>query len=122
MPSVSVEGLFLLLVWCLPPLSRPVCKRLRLRSFFCGYGGTTRVVSSSSCRLVQLGVLDAKLGGLIKDALDIPCVYNPAVLALVRGIRGQVRGEPPSQWMCAVTLVPPPSHRPCVAVACSSRT
>jgi nucleolar protein 58 len=37
-----------------------------------------------------LGVLDAKLGGIIKESLGIPCVYNQSVMNVVRGIRSQL--------------------------------
>ncbi|KIY95194.1 putative nucleolar protein NOP5-2 [Monoraphidium neglectum] len=39
-----------------------------------------------------LAVLDAKLGSLIKDKLDIPCVYSGAVQELARGVRAQLSG------------------------------
>ncbi|KAI8472473.1 MAG: MAR-binding protein [Monoraphidium minutum] len=39
-----------------------------------------------------LAVLDAKLGSLIKDKLDIPCVYSAAVQELARGVRAQLSG------------------------------
>lgn len=42
------------------------------------------------CAVLQLGVLDSKLGGLIKESLGIPCVHSQSVLNLVRGIRSQV--------------------------------
>jgi nucleolar protein 58 len=38
----------------------------------------------------ELAVADVKLGGLIKDKLDIPCVHNDAVLELFRGVRSQL--------------------------------
>lgn len=39
-----------------------------------------------------LGVYDAKLGALIKEKLEIPCVHNQSVLELMRGIRSQLEG------------------------------
>ena len=39
-----------------------------------------------------LAVLDAKLGGIIKEKLDIPCVYSSAVQELARGVRQQLAG------------------------------
>ena len=38
----------------------------------------------------QLGVIDAKLGNLIKEKLDIPCVNDNSVNELFRGIRAQM--------------------------------
>uniref|UniRef100_S4RU29 Nucleolar protein 58 n=1 Tax=Petromyzon marinus TaxID=7757 RepID=S4RU29_PETMA len=38
----------------------------------------------------QLAVADAKLGGAIKDKLNMSCVYNTAVTELMRGIRSQI--------------------------------
>lgn len=38
----------------------------------------------------QLAVADAKLGGVIKDKLDLSCVHSPAVTELMRGIRQQI--------------------------------
>mmetsp|Transcript_21622 Transcript_21622/g.21752 ORF Transcript_21622/g.21752 Transcript_21622/m.21752 type:complete len:519 (+) Transcript_21622:153-1709(+) len=38
----------------------------------------------------ELAVSDIKLGGLIKDKLDIQCVCNDTVLEMFRGIRGQM--------------------------------
>lgn len=35
----------------------------------------------------ELAVSDAKLGGLIKEKLSIPCIYNDTVHELMRGIR-----------------------------------
>jgi hypothetical protein len=39
-----------------------------------------------------LAVLDAKLGSIIKEKLDIPCVYSSAVQELARGVRAQMSG------------------------------
>lgn len=39
---------------------------------------------------VTLAVSDPKLGGLIKEKLDIKCVYDNTILELMRGIRGQL--------------------------------
>lgn len=41
---------------------------------------------------VTLAVADAKLGGLIKEKMDIKCVYDATILELMRGIRGQLEG------------------------------
>eukprot|EP01038_Epipyxis_sp_PR26KG_P004538 gene4538-6408_t len=38
----------------------------------------------------ELAVADIKLGGLIKDKLDIKCVCNDSVMELFRGIRGHM--------------------------------
>ncbi len=38
----------------------------------------------------ELAVSDAKLGGLIKDKLNINCVCSPGVAELMRGIRQQM--------------------------------
>merc|ERR1712130_56590 len=40
----------------------------------------------------KLGILDKKIGGLIKDKLDIKCVSNTAIAELMRGIRSQMNG------------------------------
>ncbi|XP_058470508.1 nucleolar protein 58 [Solea solea] len=40
----------------------------------------------------QLAISDAKLGGVIKDKLDLSCVYSPAVAELMRCIRSQIEG------------------------------
>jgi nucleolar protein 58 len=37
-----------------------------------------------------LGVVDSKLGGLIKEKLNLQCVYDSTVLELIRGIRSQL--------------------------------
>jgi len=37
-----------------------------------------------------LAVPDAKLGGIIKEKLNIPCVHSSAILELIRGIRSQM--------------------------------
>ncbi|KAF8071264.1 NOP5-2 [Scenedesmus sp. PABB004] len=39
-----------------------------------------------------LAVLDAKLGGIIKEKLSIPCVHNSAIQELARGVRAQLGG------------------------------
>jgi len=39
---------------------------------------------------LTLAVSDAKLGGLIKEKLDIKCVYDQTILELMRGIRGNL--------------------------------
>jgi len=38
----------------------------------------------------KLAIADAKLGGSIKDKLGIPCVHDPSVMELMRGIRSQM--------------------------------
>ncbi|KAK6010166.1 snoRNA binding domain protein [Ostertagia ostertagi] len=38
----------------------------------------------------QLAVADAKLGNLIKEKLDVPCVHTPAVAELMRSIRANI--------------------------------
>uniref|UniRef100_A0A0K0DCG3 Nop domain-containing protein n=1 Tax=Angiostrongylus cantonensis TaxID=6313 RepID=A0A0K0DCG3_ANGCA len=38
----------------------------------------------------QLAVGDAKLGSLIKDKMEVPCVYSPTVAELMRGIRAHI--------------------------------
>jgi hypothetical protein len=38
----------------------------------------------------KLAVMDAKLGGLVKEKLGIKCVHDAAVAELMRGIRGQL--------------------------------
>ena len=38
----------------------------------------------------ELAVSDAKLGGVIKEKLGIPCVFNSSVMELMRGLRSQV--------------------------------
>ncbi|KAG7466979.1 hypothetical protein MATL_G00148350 [Megalops atlanticus] len=40
----------------------------------------------------QLAINDAKLGGVIKDKLNLSCVHSPAVAELMRGIRNQMEG------------------------------
>ncbi|KAG7503949.1 nucleolar protein 58 [Solea senegalensis] len=40
----------------------------------------------------QLAISDAKLGGVIKDKLDLSCVHSPAVAELMRCIRSQIEG------------------------------
>ena len=40
----------------------------------------------------ELAVLDPKLGGVIKDKLGIPCIYDDSVFQLFRGIRMQATG------------------------------
>lgn len=39
-----------------------------------------------------LAVVDAKLGNIIKEKLDIPCIYSSGVMELSRGIRAQLAG------------------------------
>jgi len=39
-----------------------------------------------------LGVVDSKLGSLIKEKLGIPCIYSSGVLELSRGLRNQLEG------------------------------
>eukprot|EP00882_Tetradesmus_deserticola_P013275 GHRQ01014080.1.p2 GENE.GHRQ01014080.1~~GHRQ01014080.1.p2 ORF type:complete len:276 (+),score=144.30 GHRQ01014080.1:405-1232(+) len=39
-----------------------------------------------------LAVLDAKLGGLIKEKLEINCVHNSSIQELARGVRAQLGG------------------------------
>ncbi|NP_001133496.1 Nucleolar protein 5 [Salmo salar] len=49
----------------------------------------------------QLAISDAKLGGVIKDKLNLSCVHSPAVAELMRGIRTQmealITGLPPRE-------------------------
>lgn len=49
----------------------------------------------------QLAISDAKLGGVIKEKLDVSCVHSPAVAELMRCIRGQmealITGLPPRE-------------------------
>ncbi|XP_068165477.1 nucleolar protein 58 isoform X1 [Antennarius striatus] len=49
----------------------------------------------------QLAINDAKLGGVIKEKLDVSCVYSPAVAELMRCIRSQmeslITGLPPRE-------------------------
>uniref|UniRef100_A0A8C9SAQ3 Nucleolar protein 58 n=1 Tax=Scleropages formosus TaxID=113540 RepID=A0A8C9SAQ3_SCLFO len=40
----------------------------------------------------QLAIHDAKLGGVIKEKLNLTCVHSPAVAELMRGIRNQMEG------------------------------
>ncbi|KAL7826011.1 hypothetical protein SRHO_G00337490 [Serrasalmus rhombeus] len=40
----------------------------------------------------QLAITDAKLGGVIKEKLNLSCVHSPAVAELMRGIRYQMEG------------------------------
>nr|XP_015801955.2 nucleolar protein 58 [Nothobranchius furzeri] len=55
----------------------------------------------------ELAISDAKLGGVIKDKLDLNCVYSPAVAELMRCIRSQmeslISGLPPRE-MSAMSL------------------
>merc|ERR1719198_1346604 len=37
-----------------------------------------------------LAVADSKLGGVIKEKLNIPCIYDDGVLQLMRGLRNQI--------------------------------
>lgn len=48
------------------------------------------LLSKDAADKVTLAVADAKLGGLIKEKLDIKCVYDNTILELMRGIRGQL--------------------------------
>ncbi|KAK2856736.1 hypothetical protein Q5P01_005471 [Channa striata] len=49
----------------------------------------------------QLAINDAKLGGVIKEKMDVSCVYSPAVAELMRCIRSQmeslITGLPPRE-------------------------
>uniref|UniRef100_A0A8K9X4N9 Nucleolar protein 58 n=1 Tax=Oncorhynchus mykiss TaxID=8022 RepID=A0A8K9X4N9_ONCMY len=49
----------------------------------------------------KLAISDAKLGGVIKDKLNLSCVHSPAVAELMRGIRTQmeslITGLPPRE-------------------------
>uniref|UniRef100_A0A4W4FFS0 Nucleolar protein 58 n=1 Tax=Electrophorus electricus TaxID=8005 RepID=A0A4W4FFS0_ELEEL len=40
----------------------------------------------------QLAITDAKLGGVIREKLNLSCVHSPAVAELMRGIRNQMEG------------------------------
>ncbi|XP_076004905.1 nucleolar protein 58 isoform X2 [Genypterus blacodes] len=40
----------------------------------------------------QLAISDAKLGGVIKEKLNLSCIHSPAVAELMRGIRNQMEG------------------------------
>ncbi|XP_062303741.1 nucleolar protein 58 [Osmerus eperlanus] len=40
----------------------------------------------------QLAISDVKLGGVIKDKLNLSCVHSPAIAELMRGIRTQMEG------------------------------
>ncbi|KAM7375203.1 hypothetical protein PAMA_014339 [Pampus argenteus] len=40
----------------------------------------------------QLAISDAKLGGIIKEKMDLSCVHSPAVAELMRCIRSQMEG------------------------------
>ncbi|CAN6469374.1 unnamed protein product [Victoria cruziana] len=44
----------------------------------------------ANCVGEQLAVADAKLGGIIKEKLEIECVHNSAVMELMRGVRNQL--------------------------------
>uniref|UniRef100_A0A7M4DYS8 Nucleolar protein 58 n=1 Tax=Crocodylus porosus TaxID=8502 RepID=A0A7M4DYS8_CROPO len=55
----------------------------------------------------QLAIADAKLGGVIKDKLNLSCIHSPMVTELMRGIRSQVEGlitGLPSREMAAMCL------------------
>ncbi|XP_015270118.1 PREDICTED: nucleolar protein 58 [Gekko japonicus] len=55
----------------------------------------------------QLAVADAKLGGVIKDKLNLSCIHSPMVTELMRGIRTQMEGlitGLPSREMAAMCL------------------
>jgi len=38
----------------------------------------------------ELAVMDSKLGGLLKEKLSIPCIYNASTQELMRGVRQQI--------------------------------
>lgn len=52
----------------------------------------------------NLAVIDPKLGNIIKEKLDIPCIYSNAILELSRGVRQQLQGlirwEPAGRLLC----------------------
>nr|XP_033802897.1 nucleolar protein 58 [Geotrypetes seraphini] len=55
----------------------------------------------------QLAVCDAKLGGVIKEKLNLSCIHSPMVTELMRGIRNQVEGlisGIPAREMAAMSL------------------
>ncbi|KAL7991503.1 hypothetical protein Chor_015759 [Crotalus horridus] len=55
----------------------------------------------------QLAVADAKLGGVIKEKLNLSCIHSPMVTELMRGIRTQIEGlisGLPSREMAAMCL------------------
>ncbi|NXO34510.1 NOP58 protein, partial [Locustella ochotensis] len=55
----------------------------------------------------QLAVADAKLGGVIKEKLNLSCIHSPMVTELMRGIRSQIEGlitGLPSREMAAMCL------------------
>uniref|UniRef100_G3WD26 Nucleolar protein 58 n=2 Tax=Sarcophilus harrisii TaxID=9305 RepID=G3WD26_SARHA len=55
----------------------------------------------------QLAVADAKLGGVIKDKLNLSCIHSPTITELMRGIRSQIEGlitGLPSREMAAMCL------------------
>nr|XP_060639112.1 nucleolar protein 58 isoform X1 [Anolis sagrei ordinatus] len=55
----------------------------------------------------QLAVADAKLGGVIKDKLNLSCIHSPMVTELMRGIRTQMEGlisGLPAKEMAAMCL------------------
>ncbi|CAM2100171.1 nucleolar protein 58 [Caretta caretta] len=55
----------------------------------------------------QLAIADAKLGGVIKDKLNLSCIHSPMVTELMRGIRSQIEGlitGLPSREMAAMCL------------------
>ncbi|CAN9498335.1 unnamed protein product [Ophioblennius macclurei] len=55
----------------------------------------------------QLAISDAKLGGVIKDKLDLNCVHSPAVAELMRCIRSQIESLVtglPAKEMSAMSL------------------
>lgn len=55
----------------------------------------------------QLAISDAKLGGVIKEKLDLNCVHSPAVAELMRCIRSQVESlvtGMPAKEMSAMSL------------------
>ncbi|KAK2888906.1 hypothetical protein QQF64_029091 [Cirrhinus molitorella] len=55
----------------------------------------------------QLAITDAKLGGVIKEKINVTCVHSPAVAELMRGIRNQIEGlitGLPSREISAMSL------------------
>uniref|UniRef100_H2SI87 NOP58 ribonucleoprotein homolog (yeast) n=1 Tax=Takifugu rubripes TaxID=31033 RepID=H2SI87_TAKRU len=55
----------------------------------------------------QLAISDVKLGGVIKEKLDLSCIHSPAVCELMRCIRSQVESlitGLPSREMAAMSL------------------
>ncbi|XP_029462145.1 nucleolar protein 58 [Rhinatrema bivittatum] len=55
----------------------------------------------------QLAIADSKLGGVIKEKLNLSCIHSPMVTELMRGIRSQVEGlitGLPAREMAAMSL------------------